>query len=70
MTRDMMSHHTTTIELAEIARDAGVKKLAITHLVPSIPPTDQAEANFMRGMKAIYQGRSSWVAIGMTIEVP
>jgi ribonuclease Z len=56
MTADMMSHHTTTLELAEIARDAGVKKLAITHLVPSIPPTDAAEANFVRGMKEIYSG--------------
>ena len=56
MTRDMMSHHTTTLEAAEIARDAGVKKLALTHLVPTIPPTEQAEASFVRGMAAIYPG--------------
>ena len=64
MTRDMMSHHTTTLELAEIARDAGVKKLAITHLVPSIPPTDAAEANFVarhgRDLFGTDRGGSGW----------
>jgi ribonuclease Z len=70
MTRDMMSHHTTTIELAEIARDAGLKKLAITHLVPSIPPTDQAEANFVRGMAAIYAGPIVVGRDGMVIPIP
>ena len=69
MTRDMMSHHTTTIELAEIARDAGVKKLAITHMVPSIPPTDAAEANFTRGMAAIYSGPIVMGRDGMVIRI-
>lgn len=70
MTRDMMSHHTTTLEAAEIARDAGVKKLALTHLVPTIPPTEQAEASFVRGMAAIYLGPIVVGRDGMTIEVP
>ena len=70
MTRDMMSHHTTTIELAELARDAGVKKLAVTHLVPSIPPTDAAEANFARGMAAIYSGAIVMGRDGMVIAIP
>lgn len=69
MTTDMMSHHTTTLELAEIARDAGVKKLAITHLVPSIPPTDAAEANFVRGMKEIYGGPIVVGRDGMVIRI-
>lgn len=56
MTADMLSHHTSTLEVAEIARDAGVKKLALTHLVPTIPPTDAAEASFIRGMAEIYAG--------------
>jgi ribonuclease Z len=66
----MMSHHTTTIELAGIARDAGVKKLAITHMVPSIPPTDAAEANFSRGMAAIYSGPIVMGRDGMVITIP
>jgi ribonuclease Z len=69
MTRDMISHHTSTLELAEIARDAGVKKLAITHLVPSIPPTDQAEANFVRGMGAVYPGPIVVGRDGMVINI-
>jgi ribonuclease Z len=69
MTRDMVSHHTTTLELAEIARDAGVKKLAITHLVPSIPPADAAEANFVRGMAAIYPGPIVVGRDGMVIKI-
>jgi ribonuclease Z len=53
---DMLSHHTSTLEVAEIARDAGVKRLALTHLVPSIPPTEDAERNFVRGMAEVYAG--------------
>jgi ribonuclease Z len=56
MTEDMMSHHTSTLELAAIARDAGVARLALTHLVPSIPPTAAAEASFVRGMAEVYGG--------------
>jgi ribonuclease Z len=70
MTEDMMSHHTTTLEVAAIARDAGVKKLALTHLVPSIPPTDAAEANFVRGMSEIYAGPIVVGRDGMVIVVP
>jgi ribonuclease Z len=56
MMNDMLSHHTSTLEVAEIARDARVGKLVLTHLVPSIPPTDAAEQNFVRGMAEIYGG--------------
>lgn len=56
MLSDMLSHHTSTIETAEIARDANVKKLVLTHLVPSIPPEDGPEKNFIRGMAEIYKG--------------
>jgi len=70
MTIDMMSHHTTALEVAEIARDAGVKKLALTHLVPTIPPTDAAEANFVRGMAALYSGPIVVGRDGMVVEIP
>lgn len=56
MLEDMMSHHTTAIEVAEIAAEAGVKKVALTHLVPSIPPQEGPEKAFIRGMDAIYDG--------------
>ncbi len=56
MLADMMSHHASTLDVAAIARDAGVKHLVLTHLVPSIPPTDAAERLFTTGMNAVYSG--------------
>jgi ribonuclease Z len=51
-----MGHHTSTIEVAEIARDAGVKKVVLTHLLPSIPPEEAREQHFIRGMSEVYSG--------------
>lgn len=56
MLEDMMGHHTAATEVAEIARDANVKQVVLTHLVPSIPPTDAAEKAFVMGMDEIYSG--------------
>lgn len=56
MLEDLMSHHTSTLEVAEIAKDANVKKVVLTHLVPSIAPEDGPEKMFVRGMSAIYAG--------------
>ncbi len=56
MLEDLMEYHTTAIEVAEIAAEAGVKKVALTHLVPSIPPQDGPEKAFVRGMSDIYSG--------------
>ncbi len=39
-----------------VAQEVGVKKLALTHLFPSIPANDQAEALFIRGMSDLYDG--------------
>jgi ribonuclease Z len=52
---DILDYHTMTDEVAEIARDAGVKKLVLTHMVPS-PMNHAMEAMFVRGMKNIYKG--------------
>ena len=56
MLEDLMSHHTSTLEVAEIAKEANVKKVVLTHLVPSIAPEDAAEKSFVRGMSDIYAG--------------
>jgi ribonuclease Z len=53
---DMMSHHTPTLEVAEVARATNAKKLVLTHLVPSIVPEDDQEEAFVRGMSDIYSG--------------
>jgi ribonuclease Z len=56
MSEEMIEYHTPTTQVAEIARDAGVKKLVLTHLVPSIPVADQADQMFIQGMSDVYKG--------------
>ena len=68
MIEELMDYHTDTTEIAEIARDAGVKKVVLTHLVPSIPPTDAAEKRFVTGMDAIYGGEILVARDGMKFE--
>jgi len=55
MATDILDYHTMTDEVAEIARDAGVKKLVLTHMVPS-PMNHVMEAMFVRGMRKTYKG--------------
>ena len=52
---DILDYHTMTDEVAEIARDAGVKKLVLTHMVPS-PMNHAMELMFLQGMMKIYRG--------------
>jgi len=55
MGRDLYTYHTPHLEVAEIAKEAGVKKLVLTHMVPS--PVNAAMAKmFTRGMRKIYKG--------------
>jgi len=68
MNQEMVEYHATTLEVAEIARDAGVGKLVLTHLVPSIPVNDQADQLFVQGMSDIYKGPILVGRDGMIIE--
>ena len=56
MLEDLMSHHTSTLEVAEIAKEANAKKVVLTHLVPTIAPEEAQEDAFARGMSEIYSG--------------
>lgn len=56
MIEEGMEYHAESLALARMAQEVGVKKLALTHLFPSIPPTDQAEALFIRGMSDYFKG--------------
>ena len=67
MLKELMEYHTDKLEVAEIARDANVKKLVLTHLVPNIPPTDAADMVFVRGMSDIYTGPIIVARDGMVI---
>ena len=66
---DTLSYHTTPVEAAEIARAAGVKRLALYHLTQAGLPMFTPEA-FTRGMDA--GGPLDWrlARDGMTIDLP
>ncbi len=48
--------HTSTIELAEIAKKTEVRHLVITHLIPALPAIWMADQFFASGMSDIYDG--------------
>ncbi|OCT14833.1 ribonuclease Z [Paenibacillus pectinilyticus] len=50
-------YHSTTLEVAEIARRAGVKHLVLTHHIPAPAATVEAEAEYSQGMQEIYPGK-------------
>ncbi|MFO7557623.1 MAG: MBL fold metallo-hydrolase [Desulfobacterales bacterium] len=57
--RRAISHHIDTIEVADVAAQAGVNRLVLTHIIPPIPETFMGvdfEAAFMAGMSEIYTG--------------
>ncbi len=54
---DVPSYHISTLEVAELARDAGVRELVLTHILPTIASQDAMEALFVQGMSEIYRGR-------------
>lgn len=56
MIQEGMEYHAETLALARMAQEAGVKKLALTHLFPSIAPSDAAEAAFIQGMSDYFDG--------------
>lgn len=68
MNQEMAEYHVTTVDVAEIARDAEVEKLVLTHLVPSIPNDDQTEKIFIKGMSEIFKGTIIVGQDGMAIE--
>ncbi len=61
--------HTTTLELAQIAADIGVKDLYITHLIPAMPANTIADVFFTSGMDDIYSGNITVARDGQWIEM-
>lgn len=49
-------YHTTTLEAAEIARQAEVKHLVLTHHIPAPAAEEAAEQAYIAGMRDIYTG--------------
>ncbi len=67
MGEDIMEYHADRMEVARIAQEAGVEKLVLTHLVPSIPPEETMETLFTQGMEEIYTGTVITGRDGMNI---
>lgn len=55
MSEEMLAYHATTEDIAQIAVQAGVKKLVLTHLVPSIPLSVD-DAPFTAGITPVFGG--------------
>jgi ribonuclease Z len=53
---DLSTYHSDSLELAKMSTRANVKRLVLTHLVPSIPTTDEAKSEFAAGMSDLYKG--------------
>lgn len=49
-------YHTTTLQAAEIARQADVKHLLLTHHIPAPAKTQEAADAYIQGMQEIYSG--------------
>lgn len=55
LANDATEYHTTPIEAAEVARDAGVHTLVLSHMVPA-PPNWLLERRFLSGMSDVFKG--------------
>jgi ribonuclease Z len=69
MAREMLQYHTPTYHVAEIARDAKVKILVLTHFTPPLFVNWFFEALYIRGMSKIYKGRIIVGRDGMSIKL-
>ncbi|MEX2247814.1 MAG: ribonuclease Z [Dehalococcoidia bacterium] len=49
-------YHISPVAAAELARDAGVKRLVLTHIIPPIPNEGPAVEQFMAGMSDVFAG--------------
>ena len=53
--RDIVTYHTSPVEAAELAREAGVKKLVFTHIA-GIADNFVTRMFFLRGVSDVYDG--------------
>lgn len=65
---DIPDYHTSPVEAAEVARDAGVAKLVLTHLVPA-PNNFIARRLFRAGVSDVYEGPVVIAEDGMRISL-
>ncbi len=66
---DIPDYHTSPVEAAEIARDAGVSELVLTHLVPS-PNNYLTRRIFLAGVADVFKGKVVIADDGTRIALP
>lgn len=66
---DIPSYHTSPVEAAEVANEAGVGMLLLYHLTPP-PPNRIAESVFLRGVAAVRPEGVVLASDGLLIELP
>ena len=66
---DIVDYHTTPIEVAEIARDAGVRHLLYYHVVPPLPLAPLEDV-FLDGVDAVYGGPIHLGRDGLLLSLP
>ncbi len=66
---DIPDYHTSPVEAAEVARDAGVGELVFTHLVPS-PNNFLTRRLFLAGVSDVYKGKVVIAEDGLRISLP
>jgi ribonuclease Z len=70
LVRDVRTYHIGTIELAQLAEDAGVETLVLTHIVPGFDNgSPQVEAFFTAPMSTIFTGELIAADDGTTLHV-
>ena len=56
MLAEACDYHTSTIDAAEMARDAGVSRLVLTHILPPIASEGPVVEQFVAGMSDVFKG--------------
>ena len=69
ITRDILSYHTSPVEAAEVARDAAVRMLVFTHVIPPLPIAP-LESLFLKGVSEVWRGPVVVGRDGMTFTLP
>jgi ribonuclease Z len=69
LAEDITNYHTTPVEAAEVARDAGAAQLVFTHLVPG-PNNFVTRRLFLAGVSDVFKGKVVIAEDGMRFALP
>ncbi|MGH7804171.1 MAG: MBL fold metallo-hydrolase, partial [Candidatus Binatia bacterium] len=69
ITQDILDYHASPVEAGEVARDAGVRMLAFTHVIPPLPNAALEEV-FLKGVADVWKGPLVVGRDGMTFTLP